>query len=74
MRQMKPASPWRPPGPSLFRKTPSEIRALDERRRESARKIEQRKAAFQVTANGLVLTSAATMAFAMAATAAIWWR
>lgn len=70
---MKPTSPWRPPEPSLFRKTP-EIRALDERRRQTVRKIEQRRAAFQATVNGLVLTSAAITALAMAAAAAIWWR
>lgn len=71
---MKPTSPWRPPEPSLFRKTPPEIRALDERRRETVRKIERRKAAFQATVNGVVLTSAAITALAMAAAAAIWWR
>ncbi|OYX06063.1 MAG: hypothetical protein B7Z12_01690 [Caulobacter vibrioides] len=71
---MKPISPWRPPEPSLFRKTPPEIRALDERRRETVRKIEQRRKAFQATVNSVLLTSAATMAFAMAASAAIWWR
>lgn len=64
---MKPASPWCPPEPSLFRKTPPEIRALNERRRETARKIEQRKAAFRATVNGLVLTSGAIAALAMAA-------
>ncbi|ATC33498.1 hypothetical protein CA606_14815 [Caulobacter vibrioides] len=71
---MKPTSPWRPLAPSLFRKTPPEVRALDERRRETARKIEHRKAAFLATVNGLVLTSAAIAALAMAAAAAIWWR
>lgn len=71
---MKRASSWRPPEPSLFRKTPPEIRALDERRRETARKTERRKAAFEATVNGLVLTSAGITAMAMAAAAVICWR
>lgn len=71
---MKPTSPWRPPEPSLFRKTPPEIRALQERRQETARRLEQRRKAFQATVDSVLLTSAATMGFAMAASAAIWWR
>jgi len=51
VKSMKRASSWRPPEPSLFRKTPPEIRALDERRRETARKTERRKAAFEATVN-----------------------
>lgn len=71
---MKPTPPWRPPEPSLYRKTPPEIRALQERRREAARRLEQRRKAFQATVDSVLLTSAATMAFAMAVSAAIWWR
>jgi hypothetical protein len=71
---MKRTSSWRPPEPSLYRKTPPEILALEDRLHQAARRYERRRQAFQSTVNGVLLTSAATTVLALAAVATAWWR
>lgn len=72
---MKSPRPWPNPKPSLFRKTPPEIVALDQRKRtEAAERAERRTRFFQGVVNALGGISLLITAAAIATTATFWFR
>ncbi len=70
---MKTPRPWPNPKPSLFRKTPPEIVALDRRKRAEASERADRQARFfQGVVNGLGGISLLLVAAAIAAATTFW--
>jgi hypothetical protein len=70
---MKTRRSWENPKPSLFRKTPPEIVALDQRKRAAEEARARRQARFlEGVVNGLGGISLLVVAAAIATAAAVW--